>query len=203
LKVNHDNKFSLPVSSIVREAVRCKNLVQNLLIYARKGEEAASEFEINPVIESALSLVRTHPRIHSVELNVDLHADGQIKANKTQIQHIIINLCSNAIDAVPNGGRVTVQTKTISKNGASFVEIQVQDNGRGIPEAIRKNIFDPFFTTKEVGKGTGLGLSLVYEIVKKHNGIIEVESEMGKGTTFVVTLPLTSEPARPIGRSEV
>ena len=90
---------------------------------------------------------------------------------------------------MPNGDSLTVRMKPIKWDGDENIEIQVQDTGKGIPEAIRSKIFEPFFTTKEIGKGTGLGLSLVYKIVQKHGGQISVDSEVGKGTVFRVFLP--------------
>jgi len=98
-----------------------------------------------------------------------------------------MNLISNAIDATPQNGTVTVRTRA---NDAASVTIEVSDTGTGIDPAIREKIFDPFFTTKPQGQGTGLGLSISYGIIRDHNGRIEVQSEIGKGTTFVVTLPV-------------
>ena len=99
-----------------------------------------------------------------------------------------MNLLTNAIDALPPGGQVTIRTRP-SDDGKT-VRIEVSDTGTGIDPAIRERIFDPFFTTKPLGQGTGLGLSISYGIIRDHGGRIEVESEMGKGTTFKVTLPV-------------
>ena len=134
--------------------------------------------------------METRTKTQNVEV-IRIFGEGlpKITANSNQIQQIIINLCNNSIDAMPKGapnGRITITTKKLEKE----VEITVSDTGVGILEEVKKHMFEPFFTTKEVGKGTGLGLSLVYEIIKKHNGTIEVESEVGKGTTFYFTLPI-------------
>ena len=116
----------------------------------------------------------------------------RISANKTQLQQIIINLANNAIDAMPEGGTLAIST-AVSARHPGFVELRIRDTGSGIAKDLQKKIFDPFFTTKEVGKGTGLGLSLVHEIVHKHGGTIELESEEGKGTQFTVFLPVRSD----------
>ena len=116
---------------------------------------------------------------------------SKIFANRSQIQQIIINLSNNAMDAMPEGGTLTLRTKKTRAEGKDMIEIEVRDTGAGIPKEIQAKIFEPFFTTKEVGKGTGLGLSLVYELIQKHDGRITLESEAGKGTIFRVFLPLS------------
>ena len=138
------------------------------------------------VIEQALTLVQTLSRSKNVELAQDIPNDlPLIPMDANQIQQVIINLCTNAIDAMPSGGTLTVGASTKENN----LEISVKDTGTGVPREIRDRIFEAFFTTKEVGKGTGLGLSLIANIVKNHNGKIDFNSEIDKGTMFVVTLP--------------
>jgi signal transduction histidine kinase len=187
---NAEDPLALPLKSIEREAVRCKNLVQNLLVFSRTSQNAKSEdVDLNAAVESVLSLILAQTKTHNVELVKELGAAlPRINANQTQIQQIIINLCGNAVDAMPKGGTLIIST-AISSKQPGYVEIRVRDTGGGIPKNLQKQIFDPFFTTKEVGKGTGLGLSLVYEIVTKHGGSIELESEEGKGAEFTVFLP--------------
>ena len=107
------------------------------------------------------------------------------------MQEVIINLCNNAIDAMPQGGTITLRTKTIQDLGKDEIQIQVQDTGSGIPKETKAKIFEPFFTTKELGKGTGLGLSIFHEIIQKHGGTITLESELGIGTTFTIKIPLS------------
>ncbi len=108
------------------------------------------------------------------------------KCNQGQLNQVFMNLLVNAAQAIEKQGEIMV--KTWHEKGQIFVS--VADNGRGIPEDIIHRVFEPFFTTKEVGKGTGLGLSIVYHIVKKHNGEIIVESEVGRGTAFMVKIPV-------------
>lgn len=189
-RIKPGDPFELPLKSIEREAVRCKNLVQDLLTFSRLGKGEKEFMDLREAIESALALVQAQSKVKNVDLVKEISEVPKIVANKNQIQQIIINLSNNAIDAMPNGGRLVIGVKKTMENGRDEVEIRVQDTGQGIPESIRAQIFNPFFTTKESGKGTGLGLSLVYEIVQKHSGRILLDSEMGKGTTFRILLPL-------------
>jgi signal transduction histidine kinase len=112
-----------------------------------------------------------------------------------QIKQVLVNLLNNAVQAMPDGGRLAVTTQLVEREidgvPRRMVAVSVSDSGVGIPPENQERIFDPFFTTKEVGQGTGLGLSVSYSIVEKHNGKIEVESVPGVGSTFVVLLPLT------------
>ncbi len=192
-RMKEDDALSMPLKSIVREALRCKDLVQNLLMFSRAQKSELQEaIDLDLMLESALSLIEAQTKTRNVELVKEISGElPKILANKVQLQQIIINLCSNAIDAMPEGGTLTVGA-AVSNKRPTHVEIQVRDTGTGIPKEIQSKIFDPFFTTKEVGKGTGLGLSLVYEIVNKHKGTIELESGEGKGTAFTVLLPVHS-----------
>jgi CheY-like chemotaxis protein len=144
----------------------------------------------------------TFPKDIRLELALP-HDTWSILGDPTQVQQILLNLCVNARDAMPNGGTLTVKTENcvadehyVAMNHqaklGSYVAISVTDVGVGIPDDIIDSIFEPFFTTKEVGKGTGLGLSSVKAIVKNHGGFINVYSEMGRGTTFKVYLPAQS-----------
>jgi PAS domain S-box-containing protein len=194
---SEDDPLALPLRTIEREAVRCKNLVQNLLVFSRTSKnEKLEEIDLNAVLEGALSLVSAQTKTRNVELVRELGAGlPKIHANQIQLQQVLINLSNNAVDAMPKGGSLTVRT-ALSVRQPGYVEIQVRDTGDGIPKEVQKKIFEPFFTTKEVGKGTGLGLSLVYEIVQKHGGTIKLESEEGKGTEFTVLLPVSAPAAK-------
>lgn len=185
--------FEGHLKSIEREAIRCKQLVQDLLTFSRVGKtEAEKEPILIPeAIEGALSLVQAQAKVKDVHLTKTIEPGlPKIQAHRGNVQQVIINLCSNAIDAMPNGGHLKLNAFQVLMNHKPYVQIDIQDDGTGIPPDIQSKIFDPFFTTKEVGKGTGLGLSLVYEIVQKHQGQITLESELGKGTIFHVLLPL-------------
>lgn len=190
-RVQPGDPLELPMRSIERESVRCKNLVQDLLTFSRVGKADKESLDIRGVVEGALSLVEAQTNVKNVTLTKEFSEIPAISVNRTQVQQIILNLCNNAVDAMPKGGTLTVRLQKSKINQKEGVEIQVQDTGQGIPLEIRSRIFEPFFTTKEIGKGTGLGLALVYEIIQKHNGQIMLDSEVGKGTLFRVFLPLT------------
>ena len=184
--------LEMPLKSIEREARRCKELVQNLLVFSRTGKSEKEKIDVNETVQQSLSLISAQAKVRNVDLAVELDRDvPPILANSTQVQQIIINLCNNAIDSMRDGGRLTVKTVPAMRDGVPVVEILVTDTGHGIPKEIQSKIFEPFFTTKEVGKGTGLGLSLVFEVVQKHAGCITLDSEPGKGTTFRVCLPVS------------
>ncbi|MBN1384343.1 MAG: PAS domain S-box protein [Elusimicrobia bacterium] len=207
--VKEDNPLYMPLKSIEREAIRCKKLIVDLLTFSRTAKTEAEVIDINAAIDGTLSLIEAQAKVKNVEITREYGKDiPQIKANKNQIQQVIMNLCSNAIDAMPGGGKLAVITRIVKgpKSGVQnskskdqrdltldYIEISVSDTGEGIPKENQEKIFDAFFTTKEVGKGTGLGLSLCYEIIQKHNGTIKIESPVtrdGKGTTFTIKLPL-------------
>lgn len=190
-KMKEGDPLELPLRTIEREAVRCKNLVQNLLVFSRTSKsEERTPLDLNGAAEGALSLIAAQARTRGVELALELGAGlPKVRASSSQLQQILINLAGNAMDAMAKGGKLTIAT-SLSGRRPGYVEIRVRDTGHGIPKEIQKRIFDPFFTTKGVGKGTGLGLSLVYEIVQKHGGTIELESEPGKGAEFTVFLPV-------------
>ena len=189
-RITPGDPHEMPLKSIEREAVRCKGLVQDLLTFSRVNRTDKDEVDLNEAIESSLSLVLAQSKVKHVSLVKNFSTNlPKIFANKNQLQQVIVNLCNNAMDAMPDGGTITLLTKQSSLNGKDAVEIRVEDTGQGIPKEIQAKIFEPFFTTKEVGKGTGLGLSLVYEIIQKHQGQIRVESQVGKGTAFSVCLP--------------
>lgn len=187
--------LALPIKSIEREALRCKTLVQNLLTFSRQNKAKMEEFDLNESVESTLGIVEAQARVRSVEVCRELGSVKRMVGDKNQLQQVIINLCNNAIDAMPNGGKITVRTRDDTADERRVV-LEVEDNGSGIPEEIGDKIFNPFFTTKEVGKGTGLGLSLVYEIIQRHQGAIKLKSKVGSGTTFTVFLPTTNSVSR-------
>jgi signal transduction histidine kinase len=177
----------LPVRT--REGLsRIQQIVKDLRDFARQNAigDIQPGADLNSGIESTLNIARGTARKHKVEFTFDPHPLPGVTCSPGKINQVVLNLITNAVQASPDGGRVTVRTRHI-KDG---VQIQVADNGTGIPPEIRDRIFDPFFTTKPQGEGTGLGLSISHGIVSDHGGRLEVESEVGVGTTFTVTLPL-------------
>ncbi len=191
-RVQPGDPLEMPVKSIEREAIRCKNLVQELLTFSRVGKTEKESLDLKETVESALTLIQAQSSVKNVTLVRELSEVSRITVNRTQIQQVIVNLCNNAIDAMPQGGRLTVCLQKSNQDGTAGAVIEIRDTGSGIPKELHKKIFDPFFTTKEIGKGTGLGLSLVYEIVQNHLGRISLESESGKGSVFRIFLPLLS-----------
>ncbi len=187
---NVGDQFKVPVSSIVRETLRCKNFVQELLIFSRTAKKTTESVDVNELIRATIVLLEARARTQGIAIVQDLaEPTPVIEANRTQLQQVLVNLGTNAMDAMRAGGKLTIRTR---RNGQDDFYLEVADTGEGIPDEVKPRIFDPFFTTKEVGKGTGLGLSLVYEILQQHQGAISVESDLGRGTTMTVRLPFRS-----------
>ncbi|MCB2188716.1 MAG: PAS domain S-box protein [Deltaproteobacteria bacterium] len=192
---------------------RAKVLVQQILAYSRQMEPRLTPLNINAEISQTLELMRrTLPRM--VEVRVRLTRDlGRVKTDPTYIQQVLLNLCSNAADAMPRGGCLTISTEEVEvagqvcqtcgeSFGGRYVRLTVADDGEGMTPATLARIFDPFFTTKEVGSGTGLGLSSVYGIVREHQGHISCASRPGQGATFTIHLPVCETPGRPAPASQ-
>lgn len=178
----------MPLASIEREALRCRNLANSLLSFSRDKKSGTSPTDPRVMMSEALALVEVQAKTKKIRLVREESKDlPHVNMNADQIQQVVINLCANAMDAMPDGGTLTVAMAVRGDR----LELRVTDTGTGIARDVRERIFDPFFTTKPVGKGTGLGLSLTYEIVRSHRGRIELESELGRGTQFMVSLPLT------------
>lgn len=186
-KTPEDDPLREDLEVIVTEATRCKRIVQGLLDFARQREPEKSPTDINKVIEDSLSLVENQASFQNIEIIKELKPDlPKIMVDVNQIQQVFMNIILNAAEAMPQGGYLTISTQVV--NG--FIEIKFIDTGCGIPQENIGRLFDPFFTTKEAGKGTGLGLAVSHGIVTKHQGRIEVESQVGKGATFTVKLPI-------------
>ncbi len=204
LKLKDEDSQQL-LGTLRRSAERGADLVRQVLSYVRGAEGERTYFQPNQSISEAVRILReTLPKNIQFELEIapDLHG---ILGDRTQIYQVLMNLCLNARDAMPVGGilRLRAQNYTCSKleppfprglEFGSYVWLSVSDNGTGIPLEIKNKIFDPFFTTKAHGQGSGLGLATVQSIIKSHHGVIEVESEIGQGTTFHIYLPALSAP---------
>jgi two-component system NtrC family sensor kinase len=170
---------------VERETARCTAIVRNLLDFARERPLTLTDVDLNQVLSEALSLLEHQLGLKSVSLNRHLEPLPTIPADFGQLRQAVVNLVLNAADAMAAGGQLTVS----SAAHAEGVELEVADTGTGIPPEHLARIFDPFFTTKD--KGTGLGLSVVYGIVERHGGRLEVKSEVGKGTAVRIRLPLS------------
>jgi two-component system, NtrC family, sensor kinase len=183
--VRPDDRNAGAIRNIEREAIRCKNLVQDLLTFSRVAAPTRTPTCLNEAVRGALTLVEAQARTRGIEVHVALAPDlPQVSGQATQLQQVIINLATNALDALRNRGAVIIATD--SHEGG--LRVRVRDDGDGIPADALPHIFEPFFTTKPVGQGTGLGLSMVYEIVSRHGGTIDVHSRPGE-TEFTVWFP--------------
>ncbi len=186
---------------LVEQVARATRIINHLREFGRKAEVATDLIDINRPIENVFNLLGQQLRVHNIKVRTSLHPGlPPIKGDANRLEQVFVNLVLNARDAIeerregygaPKDGLISV--KTFPKNGEVVVEIS--DNGVGIPEKQRDRIFEPFFTTKEVGKGTGLGLSISYGIVRDLGGGIEVDSEVGFGTTFTLTFPAAEDRA--------
>jgi PAS domain S-box-containing protein len=173
-------------SDIIQYSVNASNIVRELSAYSRSARsEARSTVQMSDVIENSLKMARHAASFMSIELKTDLDDDCFVIVNSGEMQQVFVNLVINSIHAMGDQGTVTLKC---SREGG-FIVASVTDTGGGIPEEHLSQIYDPFFTTKPVGKGTGLGLYVVYRIVTKYGGSIDVETRKGKGTTFRLKFP--------------
>jgi signal transduction histidine kinase len=188
---------NLPVSDprredllmITREADRCRDIVRGLLDFSRQSKLRDQLTDVNEVMRETLEPLSRQENFANIELKTDLRADlPRTLLDPEQMRQAFINILENAIEAMPNGGRLEVGTM-LTPDGKA-IAVRFADTGTGIPEENLERIFDPFFTTKQIGKGTGLGLAIVYGIVKMHRGAISVDSRVGVGSTFTLTLPV-------------
>jgi two-component system NtrC family sensor kinase len=175
------------MEKIIYQTERCKKIVQNLLDFARTPSGDMEPLSINEVILTTLNLVKDQSIFHGIEVKTELAPElPSVMGDLSRLEEVFLNLFINAVDAMQGKGTIKISSR-LSSTG--MVKIYITDTGKGIDKAYLPHIFEPFFTTKEPGQGTGLGLSITYGIIQKHGGIIDVESEPGKGTTFAITLP--------------
>lgn len=185
--------FSRYLDICVREALRCGQIVKNLLTFARQKNIELIQIDLKEMIDTILVLTDHQLEMNSIACKLNLpEVSFSAKGDYTQIQQCLMNLIFNAMESMANGGTLTLsggqdmQTKT--------VWITVADTGYGIDPEDLPHIFEPFYTTKKEGKGVGLGLSMVYGIIREHEGTVEVESEPDKGSLFKLILPAGVEP---------
>ncbi|MEJ2659554.1 MAG: histidine kinase N-terminal 7TM domain-containing protein [Desulfobacteraceae bacterium] len=209
LETAHTASLQEKIRRIEEQIQNGASLTRQLLGYARKGKYALRVFDINTLIRDTLSVVsRTNKGVVIVQ-----HLSSQpafIKADQGQIELVLLNLFINAVDAMPEGGELSVTSTHIKateesggltdRNEGPFIQLAIRDTGIGMDQNTQARIFEPFFTTKEMGRGTGLGLASVYGVIKNHGGSIQVESFPGRGATFTLTVPATraERPARSI-----
>jgi PAS domain S-box-containing protein len=200
-EIDPDDPQSANVDQILQSSERAAKLVQNLMAFSRRETLAASPYVLNTIVDNIRDFLQ---RIITEDIHFHLTCSESVLnvcVDSGQIEQALTNLVTNARDAMPKGGRLTITTQQYELNDSfvrnygygipgSYALITVEDSGHGMDEETQKRIFEPFFTTKDVGKGTGLGLAIVYGIVKQHRGFITVSSEPGKGTAFRIYLPI-------------
>jgi len=193
------------VKMIIDEATRCKTIVSDLLNFARQNEVLAQSTDVNALLSETIEEMSIQPVFQDLEIVRRLDPDlPSIQADPAQLKEVFINLMTNAAEAMEGDGSLTIATAPAED---CMVAVVFQDTGCGIPEENLSKIFTPFFTTKPIGKGTGLGLAIVYGIIKMHRGQIYVESEVGVGSTFTITLPIRlpgtgPQPAQALGADQ-
>jgi signal transduction histidine kinase len=174
--------------TIEAQLERTSNTVANLLDFTRRDESSFERISVNDVLTRTVNLMSNEISLNGIELDLRLGKNlPPVWGNAHDLQQVFLNLLLNAIQAMPDKGTLGIRSFAANES----VRIDVSDTGVGIPAEHRDRVFDPFFTTKDVGKGTGLGLSVSYGIIKKHHGHLSVASEVGKGSTFSVVLPVT------------
>lgn len=184
---HHKTDMRDSLQLIENESRRCGDIVRNLLTFARVQPLNITDFDVNRVVQQTIKLVEHKLELGAINAQLDLGASlPQIRGDACQIEQLLLALVMNAIEAMPHEGNLHIVTA--SPDGQSIV-IRVEDDGVGIPPDILPRLFEPFTTTKEEGKGVGLGLAISHAIVDRHGGTIEVKSEVGRGTTFTITLP--------------
>jgi PAS domain S-box-containing protein len=179
-------KTKSDIRTMLSQTERIRSLSERLLKFSRKSAPVMEELNMNEVIEGVLPLLACN-KLPGAQIEIEKRLENNlpsVNGNLNQLQEVLVNLLMNAHQAMPAGGTVTVSTANFQN---LFAEIRVSDTGCGIPEENLKNIFMPFFTTKR--EGTGLGLSICYNIIKNHNGSIDIETQANKGTTFIIKLP--------------
>ncbi len=198
-----DSFISTQLDKVMIASYRVKDLVKQILTFSRQAQQKKLSINLCLILKESFKLIHT-----SIPASVDINENiapscGNAIVDPTEIQQIIMNLCSNAVWAMNEKGTIDVSLHQVRLNeeialekglsAGNYIELIFSDTGYGIDEETISRIFDPFYTTKEVGEGTGMGLSIIYSIMESYGGIITVESEVGKGTTFHLYFPVTEE----------
>jgi len=214
MKMKKDEPLSTYVDNILNSSEKAAGLIRNLLTFSRKQVIHLRPVDLHDIIKNVEKILR---RVLSedIELKTELtERVATVMADSVQIEQVLMNLVTNARDAMPDGGTLTISTDTFTTGngsaktqdngkGETYAVLSVKDTGAGMDENIKGRIFEPFFTTKKMGKGTGLGLSMVYGIIKQHAGSVDVDSAPGKGTTFKVYLPVVQKTYKDSKREDI
>ena len=187
-----DNPARDSLEKIVAQANRSRDIIRGLLDFSRQRKPDKTLCDVNVVLKECVSLLEKQALFHNIQINMKL--DEIVPStiiDPSQIERVFINMIVNAADAMEGNGKLDLSTRYNPSD--HFIEVEFKDTGHGIAKENMERIFDPFFTTKDTGHGVGLGLAISFGIIKEHNGTISVESEVGKGTTFLVRLPVTKD----------
>jgi signal transduction histidine kinase len=185
-------------ADLVSESERARDIVRNLLDFARASDIELAPIDVEQLIGDTLQLASNQVKLAKVKVRGEVEENvPPVYGDRRQLAQVFLNLVLNALDAMPGGGTLTITVETSADRG--LVNIELADTGVGIPPQHLESIFQPFFSTKHQAKGTGLGLSVSLGIIKQHGGDIRVESEVGRGTTFTVSLPIAQVPATGLG----
>jgi two-component system NtrC family sensor kinase len=191
-RIPGENSTKDSVRKIVTQASRCTEIIRGLLDFSRQRKPQKRSSDVNLILQECVSLIDDQTLFHNIQIIKDIKENlPRVVIDPSQMQQVFINMIMNAAEAMDGSGQLTLTTRLEPIDG--FIEIEFIDTGHGISDENLERIFDPFFTTKEMGHGTGLGLAISYGIIKEHQGTISVQSEVDKGTTFVVRLPVTTE----------
>jgi two-component system NtrC family sensor kinase len=185
-RLGEDRRHDRALEMIEEESKRCGRIVRNLLLFSRDQSKCVTDVDFADVVDRVVMLVQHRAELGEVDIVVDLPGDlPPLRADRGQLQQLLLVLCLNAVEAMPEGGRLSVR----ARSAGADVRIEVSDTGCGMPAERLAHIFEPFFTTKEQGQGVGLGLAVAYGIVERHGGRIEVASTPDEGTTFTIHMP--------------
>jgi two-component system NtrC family sensor kinase len=195
-KMDENHPWKKDMETIVQQTSRCRNIVKGLLDFARQRRPDKKLSDIYALLEKTLTLLEKQAPFQNIQILKEYGKEiPPVFIDGDQIEQVLMNILLNAADAMAEkGGNLRIGADL--KNG--MVEVSISDTGQGIAKENIPKLFDPFFTTKQTGKGTGLGLAISYGIIQGHNGDIKVESEVGKGSTFRVRLPIRSESQKPV-----
>ena len=174
------------IDLIIHEVLRCGNIVKNLLLFSKKQVGEFALMPVQGIVERAVQLMQHHFKISNVSFQANYATDATLMCDENQIQQALVALFVNAVEAMPQGGTLTLG---VTRTPGGDLQISVADSGVGIAPEDLPHVFEPFFTTKKEGKGVGLGLSVVYGIIERHGGTVSAQSEPGKGTVFTLSFP--------------
>ena len=190
-----DSAIRSDLDLVLQEARRARSVVRRLLDFSRQAETIRVKADLNEIVDDVLMLTKHLMHTSNVQSEIRLGENlSWVLVDRNQIKQVVINLVNNALYAMPDGGRIVVETAEKERYGRKWLTLTVRDTGVGIPPENLERIFEPFFTTRGDRGGTGLGLSVTYGIVTDHAGMIEVESQLNSGSTFIVWLPLDDAP---------